>query len=602
MKIPEEIKFLMDRFAQPAMVVSNSGQVLGTSPQLASAELKQVVVLNQQNQPIELAKNWQSASKVSWQGMTTDCEIVDFGDQKIIFLPDFRSDSTEIFSVSLENLVKNIPGLVYRCELLEDGSLSILYASDETYDIFGVTAKELKDDRTLLASMVHSDDVNSLMDSVQKSAANLSAFQWVGRIKDKSGRTKIIEAKSQPSRSVTGTVIWDGVIFDKTAENRLKEELDKHRQIATHSARLAAIGELAAGIGHEINNPLAGLIGQIQILQKKHRAGILDDQMIDKQLSKQLKSADRIKKIVESLRKFSTMRETESMNGSATSALQSSLELTEDIFKNEKINVTIENNSEDHRISCDTTLLQQVLLNLLTNARDALANVKQKRVSLKIEDQQNGVQISISDNGCGIAPENLDKIFNSFFTTKSINSGTGIGLYISNSIVEASGGKITVESKPRKGTTFTMIIPYLGSPSPEEDSLPLTNQPKELNVLIVDDEPYIRDYLKTALELRGFLVQVANNGVEALNKIERELFDVLITDIKMPKMNGMELLETMNQKGIGTKVRKIVMTGAKNHDMDTNNKEQYGEIQGYIEKPLNQKVLEKMILDKNQQD
>ena len=192
--------------------------------------------------------------------------------------------------------------------------------------------------------------------------------------------------------------------------------------------------------------------------------------------------------------------------------------------------------------------VQQVIMNLLSNAKDAITpNTGTITLETSIVDNNSMLLIRCSDTGGGIAKENLQKIFDSFFTTKELGKGTGLGLSICYSIVESMKGKLGVESTLGVGTQFSLLVPLASHAAAE---VPVAAVKARLNsapfsgkeVLIVDDEEHIRDVLRVMLERIGFRVDDACNGEVALHMIANTTYDLVITDLKMPLMTGEELL------------------------------------------------------------
>jgi two-component system, NtrC family, sensor kinase len=199
--------------------------------------------------------------------------------------------------------------------------------------------------------------------------------------------------------------------------------------------------------------------------------------------------------------------------------------------------------ADDLPLTCaDPYQLQQVFTNIINNARDALMDKKGGALTTRSARKDETLVIEFEDDGPGIKKEDIDRIFDPFFTTKEVGKGTGLGLSMSYGIIEEHGGRIDVESEPGNGTKFTVSIPIVSGRHREVE----TTVEKKIvrtgrRILVVDDEASIRDILSDALSMKGHIVETSSSGQEALTLIEKESFDAIIMDIKMPGMEGSQL-------------------------------------------------------------
>jgi CheY-like chemotaxis protein len=189
--------------------------------------------------------------------------------------------------------------------------------------------------------------------------------------------------------------------------------------------------------------------------------------------------------------------------------------------------------------------LQQVVLNLVTNAEHALAAWDGERF-LRVTTESNGDRliIRISDSGPGIAPEHLPRVFNPFFTTKPVGEGTGLGLSISDGIVREHGGRIRAESQVGHGATFTIDLPYVVPPSPDVPNAIGASPPSRTSrrLLVVDDEPVIRSAIATYFCSLGHVVDVVGTGRDAVTQATATTYDALLLDLRLPDISGDEVL------------------------------------------------------------
>ncbi len=308
-----------------------------------------------------------------------------------------------------------------------------------------------------------------------------------------------------------------------------------------HAEKLATIGTLAAGIAHEINNPLAIVQGYIEVLQKSEKnqsqAGQKAFQVINKAIT-------RIANIVNGLRTYARA-DTEDITAlDIKTVIDDMLVFVQQIIKTTEVTLKVIHEPHPLHAMGSTGKIQQVLVNMVSNACDALSLRSQPR-DIVIETKQSNelILILVSDNGHGIPPDICQRIFDPFFTTKGVGKGTGLGLSISNEIIKSFGGNIKVTSTPDVGTTFTISLPQGDaklerSISPRQQSISKESK----KILVVDDEPVIADLLVSHLTSLGHDATLTNSAQKALLILSHETFDLIITDIQMPEMNGFTFL------------------------------------------------------------
>ena len=324
---------------------------------------------------------------------------------------------------------------------------------------------------------------------------------------------------------------------DITEQKRTESQLQQ-------AEKLAAMGQLVSGVAHEINNPAAIISGFAQTL-------LLDDLKPEhrEMLQMMYDEATRIGRITSHLLAFaragSSQRALVDMNDIArrTFALRSYYLSTLNIA------VSLDLDPSEPKIWADASELQQLILNLLINAEQALVTVEGPRtITVRTHADEGEARLEIADSGPGIPAEVRSKIFDPFFTTKPEGVGTGLGLSICYGIAREHGGRIWVESEPGHGARFGVTLPR----DPREDSRPETKAPPltapaagELTVLVVDDETALRNALLRFLERSGIHGEGVSDGAEALRVLQQRRFDVIISDVRMPGMSGREFLERL---------------------------------------------------------
>jgi two-component system NtrC family sensor kinase len=348
------------------------------------------------------------------------------------------------------------------------------------------------------------------------------------------------------------------ILNDVTEQKQQQEQLQETR-------RLASVGQLAAGVSHEINNPLTAVLG-FSLLA------------LNADLSKEVRSdiervhtqAERASKIVQNLLSFARKHEPERQYLRVATVLDRALELKSYDFRTNHIEVSREWSPELPATSLDEHQMVQVILNILTNAEQAMVESHGKgHLRVRAISQGNNIRISISDDGPGIPPEYLKRVFEPFFTTKEVGQGTGLGLSICYGLVQQHGGKLWGESPPGNGATFHLEIPIVNPEDSLEASKNGTGQfdgkiAKRLttkHLMVVDDEPDIRDLLARSLELEPYTVDLAENGQEAWRKLQGRPYDCVIMDLKMPVMSGPELYRLIEESLPELAQKVIFITG-----------------------------------------
>lgn len=239
---------------------------------------------------------------------------------------------------------------------------------------------------------------------------------------------------------------------------KIENELEQNKQILNHNAKLASIGQLSAGVSHEINNPLAIISGNLTFIKKDLTETLVDRKKVLERVQKIQNSMDRISKIVNGLKNFARIDSSEFTVFNLYDVAEEVFSLLKHIFESEGVTFNIETeNQGPFKINGNRGRIEQVIINLLTNAKDAVVSQAKPVVTLSLlRGRDNYVYMKVSDNGIGISKEVKDKIFDPFFTTKEVSKGTGIGLSVVSSIIQEHSAKIDVESTINVGTTFTV--------------------------------------------------------------------------------------------------------------------------------------------------
>ncbi|HMP41568.1 MAG TPA: response regulator [Roseiflexaceae bacterium] len=340
---------------------------------------------------------------------------------------------------------------------------------------------------------------------------------------------------------------------------RLYEALEQKQAELLRSSKLAALGTFAAGIAHEFNNLLAGILGYAQLGQASNN---LETQR--EMLSVIEQSCLRARKITSGLLTFARRSEPQRAMANVTDAIEGALLLIEPELRKAQISVVRQIDDVPPTI-CDIGQLTQVVLNLLTNARDAMHSYGSGTITISVRQVTQQIELSVGDTGVGIPAAMLDQVFQPFMTTKgalggSETPGTGLGLAISYGIIESHNGHINISSKEGQGTTVTIQLPIIGAEQTSAEPAPQSTEiPAFLRILVVDDDAHVAQSMSQLLSHHGHQVQHVPSGIAALRAYRESTFDLVISDVVMPGMDGLALLRRLRQ--IDPHCQMLVMTG-----------------------------------------
>lgn len=312
------------------------------------------------------------------------------------------------------------------------------------------------------------------------------------------------------------------------------------------SSKLAALGEMAAGIAHEVNNPLQVMLVNIELL---------DDELSERGRKRVEHIKDgifRIKGIVRDLLIFAREQTTHVEILEINTALEKAVDIMRHQLKQSNVGIELDLDKQPLFVKCNKNLFQQVIINLLQNSKDAIEeSARGSRVSIRTG-SVNGesVFVEVSDDGPGIPEKILDRIFDPFFTTKDVGKGTGLGLSLSRRIIEGMGGTIAVESPKGRGTRFLITLSLrINTPA---ETQPSATEPDYgclagKSIIVVDDEKELGRAIKDGIGPKVASIECVHDGITAFDRIMDRDYDLILLDIKMPGMNGMELYRDIKQ-------------------------------------------------------
>jgi PAS domain S-box-containing protein len=362
-----------------------------------------------------------------------------------------------------------------------------------------------------------------------------------------------------------GNLRLEALVRDVSERKKLDDETrDIYHQLL-QAEKMAALGQTISGVAHELNNPLATIISWSERLSQRSEL----EEPVRRGLETILSESERAARIVRNLLTFARKRQTTRAMVDVNQVVRETLALRAYEQRITNIDVVDALAAGLPQVFADGHQVQQVLLNLVINAEQAMlaANGRGTIVVRTWHDaDQESVILEINDDGPGIPDELQPKIFDPFFTTKEVGKGTGLGLTVAYAIVQEHGGRIRLESYPGVGASFYVELPVTGARLPPMPMTPArlqsaTEAPAGGSILVVEDEAKLASAVVDALRDAGYLVDHAEDGEMALEKIEGQAFDAVICDLKMPRLDGKAFYRALEAAAPGLAKRVIFVTG-----------------------------------------
>ena len=439
--------------------------------------------------------------------------------------------------------------------------------SDYTYTLFEIDRSNTSLTVDMFVDVVHPDDREMVSEFYDKSLENQEPYEIVHRLLLKDGSVKMVRERCHSTFDNTGKPLMSyGTVQDITQYMHEEEQKRKSEQKMFKLSQLAALGELASGVAHEINNPLAILKGYHDMKSKwvsEYPDGEFKKKLVF-YMERETEAIERVRKVVSSLKSYNYSGDDSPVLFSVGDEIQTSIDFIKVIYEKNGILITLENCNKMNFIKGYPNYLQQILMNLYSNARDALYGQEGARIDVTCTPQDDKVCIVVKDNGSGIDDNNLDNIFQLDFSTKQKGEGTGFGLHLVEDFVRRMDGTIRVESKVSVGTSFHICFPVdhvkeMEMPKEFETEEVIVQQDKTIHCLVVDDEIDIAEYLSLLIEAEGHTADFTTSGADALEKISTTNYDCIFTDIVMPDMNGQALLRKLTQRKF--KGKRVIVSG-----------------------------------------
>jgi PAS domain S-box-containing protein len=359
---------------------------------------------------------------------------------------------------------------------------------------------------------------------------------------------------------------YTAFLVDLTQQRASADEIQRQREALRQSEKLTAMGSLLAGVAHELNNPLAIVMGRATLLESKCER----DEALRADATRIREAAERCARIVRTFLNMARQRPAEQRNVQINDLVRGAVDLLQYGLRSGGLELELALADALPPVLADGDRLGQILLNLIVNAQQALASVAPPR-RLRIEtgleprrpDRSPRVWLRIADNGPGVDAEHRERIFDPFFTTKREGVGTGLGLSVSRSVAREHGGDLMLErTSPLGGASFRLSVPL----SPEPPAVapapgPLAEDTPHWRVLVVDDEPQLTSLMRDVLEAAGFEVASAESGAVALELLREARFDAVVSDLRMPDIDGAALWREVCRLDAALASRMVFVTG-----------------------------------------
>ena len=461
----------------------------------------------------------------------------------------------------LSDIIASIPGAVWESRVEGDVyNQQSNFVSDYIEKITGYAPNEWLSEPNYWVKILHPDDKEEILektkDFIQDKGEGFLEYRFI----KKNGDIVWTETQMKAVKNESGEVVsLTGITIDVTERKRAEEALVKSEEQLRQSQRLESVGRLAGGIAHDFNNMLTAINGYSELLLRD----LKEESSIRQKVLEIKKAGERSASLTQQLLAFSRRQVLKPQMLDLNNVITDMSSLLRRLI-GEHIYLNIDLSGEECRVEADPGQLSQVIMNLAVNARDAMPKggdltIKTENVFLDEEYAATHVPtspgeyvlLSVSDTGSGMSDEAKKHIFEPFYTTKEKGSGTGLGLATVYGIVKQSGGYIWVDSEPEKGAEFMVFLPQVQKvvTIPKEKIISETEMPGNETILLVEDEEAVRELTVKILELNGYSVIEAKDGVEAFEIYENlpGRIDLLITDVVMPRMSGRELAEKITQ-------------------------------------------------------
>jgi PAS domain S-box-containing protein len=471
------------------------------------------------------------------------------------------------------DLARNVPGAIFEYSIRPGLPDTIEFMSPGCFDIWGYTPEEIEGDPTRLWEAILDEDLPDMQASVLRSAEELTHWQHRWRIRTKSGLIKWLQSYGSPSRLSDGGTSWNTLILDVSIEQTAQRALVENTRIIHEAQKIHSIGRLAGGVAHDFNNILAVINGNAESIETQSLSNEIKE-AIEEIISASVRGAQLTKQLLSFARRSELNPKKLNLN-TVISSMSSMLSrvLPANISMETSLTAGL------WAANIDQSLLENALLNLVLNARDAMlqggcltietANVRigKDYIESHEEDIPAGryVMVAVTDTGIGVEESLLPRLFEPFFTTKGPNEGTGLGLAMVDGFVRQSGGAARIYSEVEHGTAVKLYFPAASNESETdiEPQIRASNlQSTAVRILLVEDQEAVRRIIEKTLRSAGHNVISASLADKAWDIFEQDPdgFDIVVTDVVMPgKLQGPQLVRAI--RTIRRDIPALLMSG-----------------------------------------
>ncbi len=480
-----------------------------------------------------------------------------------------------------EELVNSIEGIVWECN---PETFQFSFISRQAERLLGYPVESWREPN-FWPDHIHEEDREEAVGFCLKETQKRRNHQFEYRMIADDGRIVWLRDIVSVIAGNDGSVKMRGVMVDITQSQEAEAERKRLEEQLLQAQKMESIGRLAGGVAHDFNNLLTAIIGYSQLMLARMGA----EETFRKEAEEILRAGQRAASLTSQLLAFSRRQKLERRVISVNDTINNLIKMLCRII-GEDVDVQVETRASEPIIFADSSQVEQVLLNLAVNARDAMPAGGSMRIetdNVEIDDDlcrrnlwaKTGrfARLIVSDNGTGMDQETLNRVFEPFFTTKETNKGTGLGLSVVYGVVQQHDGLINVESELGRGTRFEVYFPLHAEATGAEsgaESLPARGG-KE-TILVAEDEESLQNLTRKILSKLGYRVLMVRDGAEALEMVEtsRAEIDLLILDMMMPRMSGREVY--LRLRAAGRDIPVIFMTGYSADMVDTNFVESLG--------------------------
>jgi two-component system, cell cycle sensor histidine kinase and response regulator CckA len=459
----------------------------------------------------------------------------------------------------LNHIASLVPGMVFQFRRRADGSGCFPYSSEHITRLFGLSPEAVLEDADPIFSRVHPDDLDGVNQVLHVSATKSLPIHHEFRILQNNQVRWLSSDASVPDHRPDGSILWHGFLTDVTERRDAEQTRSKLEVQLIQAQKMESIGQLAGGVAHDFNNLLMVITGFVDLTLDELVANAEVRPYLDGIRSAAARGATLTQQLVAFARKKIIRPENVNLN----SVLNQMAPMIRRLV-GEHINVQLSLDEHLKSVKVDAGSMEQVLMNLVVNARDAMPHGGTLTLLTRLTSLddlthptlpgtlQPGayVVLSVSDTGTGISADVRSRLFEPFFTTKPKGAGTGLGLAMCHGIIRQASGIIDVRTEVGAGTSFDIYLPIQEGASLESHmAVAVESTAGNEVILVVEDEPMILRLITHTLEKVGYQVLTATDGIDALDVVSRTAttIDLLITDVVMPRLGGRELAQRLQQ-------------------------------------------------------